>query len=955
MHGDIFGEYPGNEPLPRYGGDSPRHVVEVSFEVAPEGDGAALWVWGHHIGFQYFWDHFEWNQGAGNFSEDTTIQSSYDAPYDGRAKAAVRLNGGAWIPLNNDHVTCARVEEAQHCIGGLAAAARFRVDGAQLRAGENTVEFAYLGHDMLSSGYRILDLAALPAGYSGSLSHRDVRPIDQITTRKREEDPLTWTAPEGSDPARGADLWHNAELHDFPGAGTIEATCNDCHAEAGRDMKYFNYSNESLIVRSQFHGLSAQDGKDIAAYIRGYVLEDADGQTYPAPGRPWNPPYQPGPRLAAAGTPAAGMHPDEAPAQYWAAGSGLEWIADDEMTVLAYLAPDGTADHDAGPFVQPGGIQVSDDLFDYDAAPLNMREIPLSIQLPDWNRWLPIIHPKDAYGVSYYENSRGVQEYQAARANIAAERAAGKLSEVERLTHRVAWRGRESFRYGPLRDAGTAWNRYQGRANRGGQQWIAVKQWELHHEYDLAGWIHTQDPDREARTWGRSGRAIFDIASHIMGDQDYLDGRPLKTGVHMTHLWYHYQLILNPGIGSDRATGQTPVDWNYHFAFSRGHDGTGLPSFARWMSSWIKLNQFMVTHHGVASRDDRDNGGPGFNNHRHGLYNIWRFYSSPSGSAAMPDDLANLFLNRMLASWVRIVESFPIDSFLRGDYHRNRWGLPTDRPTLRTLRHTATTTPRATITTPCASLTSNTISNHRSLMDSPAGAARCGRPRKTGVLHGARGFNELVRGCSAHHRESCSAGLPVMCVRLPEVHDMQVCACPGVLLHKTPRRCVQDSRWLVERKYMRVRESCAARLPAVCAGLRDPRGRAPHALRDLSVPILPDTLRQVLRCRQRTHPPLSECVPLKREAIKVYKMGRIRERSQRGVIKSVVLEAQFHDSLHVLRPCQLSDTERTHTALIKTKRCGTAQIHRMRQRRHSLIAHGVVAHIEDAHILDVRR
>ena len=48
----------------------------------------------------------------------------------------------------------------------------------------------------------------------------------------------------------------------------IRAHCGDCHADDGRDLKYFNYSNLSIVARSQFHGLSQREGILIASYIR---------------------------------------------------------------------------------------------------------------------------------------------------------------------------------------------------------------------------------------------------------------------------------------------------------------------------------------------------------------------------------------------------------------------------------------------------------------------------------------------------------------------------------------------------------------------------------------------------------------------------------------------------------------------------------------------------------------
>ena len=91
--------------------------------------------------------------------------------------------------------------------------------------------------------------------------------------------------------AEGERLWRSAPLRasSLTGAPAIRAHCGDCHAQDGKDLKYFNYSNLSIVVRSQFHGLSQRQGKEIASYIRSLDL--------PHPGRPWNPPYQPGPGM----------------------------------------------------------------------------------------------------------------------------------------------------------------------------------------------------------------------------------------------------------------------------------------------------------------------------------------------------------------------------------------------------------------------------------------------------------------------------------------------------------------------------------------------------------------------------------------------------------------------------------------------------------------------------------
>ena len=119
--------------------------------------------------------------------------------------------------------------------------------------------------------------------------------------------------------AAGKTLWEGAPLSPggFKASPLIRANCSDCHARDGRDLKYFSFSNASIIARSRFHGLSELQGQQIASYIRSLPV--------PSPGRPWNPPYQPGPGL------------DRQPVENWAAGAGLAWALDNDSSTLPFL------------------------------------------------------------------------------------------------------------------------------------------------------------------------------------------------------------------------------------------------------------------------------------------------------------------------------------------------------------------------------------------------------------------------------------------------------------------------------------------------------------------------------------------------------------------------------------------------------------------------------------------
>src|SRR4030095_10106245 len=152
--------------------------------------------------------------------------------------------------------------------------------------------------------------------------------------------------------AAGQELWENAQLKasTLPNSPQIRAHCADCHAYDGRDLKYFGFSNGSIIARSRFHGLSDLQGQQIASYIRSLAVT--------SPGRPWNPPYQPGPGL------------DAQPVANWAAGAGVSSVLDHDSATLPYIF----------------GTSIGHDVFRPDGN-LNPREIPISLQLPDWSHW----------------------------------------------------------------------------------------------------------------------------------------------------------------------------------------------------------------------------------------------------------------------------------------------------------------------------------------------------------------------------------------------------------------------------------------------------------------------------------------------------------------------------------------------------------------------------------------
>jgi hypothetical protein len=216
------------------------------------------------------------------------------------------MNYGAWTDIHNHTVSVSEPERGQGGIGAINATIRVAVPldpGAVVADQTNTVSFRFNGTDGVVSAIRVIDFNIRDAAGD------DLLPPSEFFV----EDPDAWTPPSSlpSDIAVGSNHWNNAALINDPINQTpINGKCASCHFADGSDLTYFNYSSDSIITRSRFHGLSLEEGVQIASYIRSL--------TKPNPGRPWNPPFQPGPDL----DPASGDTPEiqQLKAESWMAG-----------------------------------------------------------------------------------------------------------------------------------------------------------------------------------------------------------------------------------------------------------------------------------------------------------------------------------------------------------------------------------------------------------------------------------------------------------------------------------------------------------------------------------------------------------------------------------------------------------------------------------------------------------
>lgn len=493
-------------------------------------------------------------------------------------KASIKINDGAWVDVNNSTVNCVAPDSDLRCVDGPLHTVRFRIPASTLGSFEDGANMVHFRFNYAapspekgdpSTGYRILDLEL------ESSSGADL--IDG--TSFQWDEPGSWTAPEGfgssSDVEEGEALWSARNtLVDGWGGEQIWASCADCHTKSGYDLQYFAFSNHSIVQRSRFHGLSETEGKKIAAYIRSIQIETYDGQAIAPPGRPWNPPYQPGPTQASSrpdGAPRTEGAPiSELDPIYWAAGAGLEWALDDDAVTKQYLFPNG---------VVPSEMPVS--------GSLNQREIPVALQMPDWNEWLPVHHPIDVWG-DRFRDHKTYQDYLNRTPDNLWKAQNGDYQKLEDATKPI-WAGLEQGR-----------DNFKGRSVPEPYDWqvaeLSRMQWALTKHFETLVPTHMENKVQEFRgpqadrlQWPSDSRIVFDQAPHIGVKRS--DGSTTKGQDHdlmdryFDTTWYQLQMVINSG--ATYSTGQSPIDWRYHF---RHIPGIGVHPW-RYAVSYLRLLQ----------------------------------------------------------------------------------------------------------------------------------------------------------------------------------------------------------------------------------------------------------------------------------------------------------------------------------------------------------------------------
>lgn len=556
-------------------------------------------------------------------------------------KASVKINSGGWTDLNHAVVEIQSPEKER---GGMAhgghSTIRFSLPISGFVAGSNTIQFRFNTSDAISNGYRVVRFNLWDNTKAKILPESDFV----------EDDPMTWKSPyydtvNEEEPADLADkialgknYWYNANLvsnylqpgekgfwygYELPGQAPINAKCASCHTQDGRDLEIFAYSNKSIIERSKFHMLTEEEGKLIATYIRSLSDEHDNVGRY---GRPWNPPYQPGPEIA------------NRPIEQWAAGAGLDAVLEKDSDMLPYMFPNG---------VDQAKVY---DRFDSDKM-VDRTILPIAIQFPDWKHWLPMVHPMDAYTKDDYWNNplpfagnqsniHPKQGYIDFRNYLEAMPPVNRDPSDLMQKNRDFWYHYRFFlaqRHDGDSSLAGHWREPNGWATQKLADGIprefaatslarlmGVQFFEIMNEFDLqdkAHWFVDPVDQPGDRQWFGENYQIFEIPPHfqacvseaelpindgydITGNCLFFHGQSEETGAFESTNWYHLQLIVNGGNGMVKHN--SPMDYNYHPDFIMKASGTsGVYEPLRYYHSLNAMYQFRSWTGGPNPNDGR--------------------------------------------------------------------------------------------------------------------------------------------------------------------------------------------------------------------------------------------------------------------------------------------------------------------------------------------------------------
>ena len=367
-------------------------------------------------------------------------------------QASVQVNNSGWMPISDSTVTLLGNARAYGGIGGGFSTLKMTMNlpAGSVQTGTNTISFRFNQTDGRVSGFRVLAFNVQAADGSQLI------PASTFVY----DDPNSWQPPSSSasDIAAGQTLWHQAPVDSSSHHRRNQADFGPLFGlprdgRAGSEvLQLFQQFDSGAGLVPWAHGAAGPADRQLHSHLeRGEsrpavesALSARSGIGFPA-----------GEQLGGG--------------RRIGRGAGLRSGGLDQQMLAAMF---------------PSGIQ--DSVFAATSR-LNQRELPLPVQLPDWNQWLPGTHPMDAFGSTFTSNGYNTI-YQTLSSNLQVKNPA---VYVKQRANFGAWFSAFYRLYNQV--GAPIWNNPQGwtpaltDAMYSLPQWGMVKTWELNNQFQLEG------------------------------------------------------------------------------------------------------------------------------------------------------------------------------------------------------------------------------------------------------------------------------------------------------------------------------------------------------------------------------------------------------------------------------------------------------------------------------------
>ena len=364
----------------------------------------------------------------------------YRAEHD----VSVRVGSGSWVPFKSGKCDAKHVA----CFDERVPTSSFTLPLA-LQPGTNSVQFRFRPNK-IGNNVRVIRLQPRMNGQPVGIAN-------QILDRPTKTG--TGNVANGRALFKAQNKWV-----EYPGGPKIKASCQSCHTNDGKyGLVLFDYSTNSVKARSKWHGATDVEASDIDAFLKAQKVYTETGAEYTKRGKPWFPPYQPGPGMS------KGVALD------WLIGTGIEGVEQDyDELKYAFAGADG----------------LTRDDFE---SPVPWIDMPMPFQGPTWDRLWAIKHPIDCS-----PNQTLLNEYYAHMASMEAAEKAKNYSQVATMMHQLGNMAYEIRNSGQSACPGDDFEKVIARA--GAHRFSFVDVLSFQHEYHIVSNIDRY-PDNGRNAW----------------------------------------------------------------------------------------------------------------------------------------------------------------------------------------------------------------------------------------------------------------------------------------------------------------------------------------------------------------------------------------------------------------------------------------------------------------------